>query len=102
IAARGLDAMENLRRGLNCDAFARSAAEALREIFSARHLDLARAADVRLHAAAQTWMEILRECADGEQRFGPLSPAEAWDVALRLFAEQRRTEDKPPGALELQ
>lgn len=102
VAARGLETMENLRRDLGRGTFAETVAAALREIFSARQLDLSREADARLHAGAGAWMEVLREYAETEARFGALAPAEAWDLALRLFGERRRTEDKPAGALELQ
>lgn len=100
--AIGLEAMNRLRSILGAGAFGQGSAEALREIYGGRQLELRRELDARLQAAAEGWMGILRECADAELRFGVLAPAEAWDLALRMFGDQRRADEKPAGAMELQ
>jgi ATP-dependent helicase/nuclease subunit B len=94
-----LAAVAELRSILAAGPFAASAAAALGSIFAGRRLDPGRPADARFESAAAAWMDLVRECAAVA---GALAPAEAWELALRLFGEARRTEDKPAGALELQ
>ena len=100
--AVGLDRMHALRAALNGRSFAEAAAETLREIFRGRQVDLAHDDDAALERAARAWSDVVRACAAAETRFGALPSADAWDVALRLFGEQRAVEDKPPDAVEMQ
>jgi len=100
--APGLDFLAALRADLAGGAFPDNARAALGRIFRARRLDLARPDDARLAAAAAAWRAVIDDCARAAERFGKLDTAEGWELALRLFAEGRRAEDKPAGALELQ
>jgi ATP-dependent helicase/nuclease subunit B len=75
---------------------------ALGMIFGERQLNLVREDDARLEDSATAWMEIWRECAAARARFPGLARIEWLDLALQLFGESIRTEDKPAGALELQ
>ncbi len=96
-----LAAIDELRSLLANGAFATSVPAALAAIFGWRRLDLARESDARLEDSATAWMEIVRECAAAAGHFPGVAAAEWWEVALRLFGESARTEDKPAGALEL-
>lgn len=91
-----------LRAQLATGEFAASAAAALGSIFAARHLDLARDDDAQLAEAAAEWTEVVRECAEAAGRFPGLPTADWWNLALGVYGDSRRTEDKPAGALELQ
>ncbi len=91
-----------LRDMLTGGEFPANAAAALGEIFAARQLDLAREADAQLHESAGAWTEVLRECAAARARFPGPDDAGWWELALRLFGDGARTEEKPAGALELQ
>jgi ATP-dependent helicase/nuclease subunit B len=80
--------------------FAAGAAAALGRIFAGRRAEAARPGDTVLAEAAAAWMELVRACdAAGS---APLATAEWWDLALRLFGDERRGEEKPVGAFELQ
>jgi ATP-dependent helicase/nuclease subunit B len=98
----GLAAVAHVRAVLGADDFAHGVAEALQTIYGTRQLVRTDAADERLRAAAAEWMTVVRECAAAERNFGPLIPADWWELALRLFGDRRRTDEKPAGALELQ
>lgn len=52
--------------------------------------------------AAEAWMEIVRACAAAEPGGAGLDRGDWWQLALGLFGDTRQTEEKPPGALELQ
>lgn len=100
--APALAVVGELSAALTKEGFATGASAALRAIFGSRQLDPVRESDARLEDSAVGWMEILRECAAAAARFPGLTTAEWWDLALRLSGDSLRTEDKPPGALELQ
>jgi ATP-dependent helicase/nuclease subunit B len=81
--------------------FPENAAAALREIFARRRLDPARSHEERLAEAAEAWADAMREIANVRGSFPGLGAEEGWELALEIFAEGVRYEDKPAGALEL-
>ena len=100
--AHGLAIIADLRQTLRAGGFPGGAVAALTDLFGRRRYDPARPGDARALAAAETWREVMRACAEARTRFGGLADAEWWDIALRLFGGTRRAGDKAPGALELQ
>jgi len=100
--ASALTAVGELSAMLAKEGFAAGASAVLRAIFGSRQLDPVRESDARLEDSAVAWMEILRECDAAGARFPGLATTEWWDLALRLFGDSLRVEDKPAGALELQ
>ncbi|MSU48523.1 MAG: PD-(D/E)XK nuclease family protein [Opitutus sp.] len=100
--ARALGVLDDLRAALAASGFSEGAVDALGVIFAGREFDLSRPEDAREAEAAEAWREVMRTAAAAAIRFPDLSPAEWWELALRLFGETRRTEEKPAGALELQ
>lgn len=103
-ASRALAVVAELRAALEAAPFPAGAPAALAEIFSRRKFDLARPEDARFAEAAAAWNDVLRECAGAAERFASagLGPAEWGELALRLYGETLRYDDKPAGALELQ
>lgn len=97
--APALAAVAELRTQLTEGAFATGAAAALSAIFAGRRLDVSEPVDARLEFGASAWTGLLRECVAAD---AALAPAEGWELALHLFGEIRRPEDKPTGAVELQ
>jgi len=91
-----------LYAALASNEFSAGVSTVLGMIFGGRQLDLVRENDARLEDFATAWMEILRECEAAGARFPDVAKIEWWDLALQLFGEGMRTEDKPAGALELQ
>lgn len=91
--------LESLHCRLVSDTFPENAAMILAEIFSKRRVE----ADEPLAESAGVWMEALREAGEALAVFGgdAFGPAERWQLALERFAENRRTEEKSMGALEL-
>ncbi len=94
--------MAELRTMVTRASFPQNLSSALTEIFLARRLDLGREADQRLEEAAVAWTEVGRQCATAKERFPAVPEADWWELALRIYGEERRSEEKPPGALELQ
>jgi len=94
-----LEAMDEIRRLLTAKDFAAGAAEAFGAIFAGRRLNLADPAEARLQESARAWTDLLRECAAAG---AGLPRADGWELALRLYGEGRRPEEKPARALELQ
>ncbi len=99
---RALGVFGDLRAALTGADFPANAVAALEMIFGDRRFDLAREEDARLADAVTAWREVMRGCALAAELFPGDSAREWWDVALRIFGETRRTEEKSPGALELQ
>lgn len=97
-----LDLVEDLRRTLVEGGPAKGGAEALGRIFAARRLDLGRQSDAQFEDSASAWMDAVRECAIAREGFTKFEDSDGWTLALDAFAEGRRTEDKPDGALALQ
>ncbi len=97
-----LAAVAELRTTLTTGAFPANAAAALGTIFTGRQYDSARPADALAAEAAEAWTDVMRETGAAAARFGGVTIAEWWDVALRLYSEGTRTDEKPAGAVELQ
>lgn len=98
----GLAAVTEVRSRLMTGAFPANAAAALGMIFAARRFDLARPADALAAEAAGLWTDIMSEVKSAAAKFDGVANAEWWDVALRLYGESTRTDEKPAGAVELQ
>jgi ATP-dependent helicase/nuclease subunit B len=98
----GLAALAALRVRLTMGAFPDNAATALGAIFAARRFDLVRPGDALAAEAAEAWTEVMREVRAAAAKFDGVTDAEWWDVALRVYGESTRTDDKPAGAVELQ
>jgi len=94
-----LAAIQDLRLHLGVRPFAEGAAACLAAIFGGRRFNLERPEDVQRVQSAEAWSDLLRACAEAG---AALEPADGWDLALKLFGEAHRTEDKPAEALELQ
>jgi ATP-dependent helicase/nuclease subunit B len=101
-AARGLELMEELLALLGRDGFPGGAVAALTLLSGGRRYDPGRPDEARAIEAAESWREVMRQCAAARERFPGWASDEWWEIALRLFGESRRTGDKEPGALELQ
>jgi ATP-dependent helicase/nuclease subunit B len=97
-----LAVIDELHTVLETNEFSAGVSAALGMVFGSRQLDRVRENDARLEDSATAWMGILRECAAAGARFPGLAKSEWWDLALPLFGESSRTEDKPAGALEMQ
>ncbi|MBX3736784.1 MAG: PD-(D/E)XK nuclease family protein [Candidatus Didemnitutus sp.] len=102
VAARGLTRLAEARDESRRGGFAAGVEAVLGRMFAARRLDLARAEDRRFAAAAQTWSEVVRECAEAEEKFPHVAREDWWEIALQRFGEQPRDAEKPTGAVELQ
>ena len=96
----GLGALGELADELASLPFAAGAAAALGRIFAGRRAEVGRTDDAVLAEAAAVWMELVRACEAAGS--AALATAEWWDLALRLFGDERRGEEKPAGAFELQ
>ncbi len=97
-----LAAVAELRATLTAGAFPANAAAALGVIFAGRRFELARPAEALAAESAEAWTDVMRETTVAAARFAGVTTAEWWDVALRLYGEGVRTDDKPAGAVELQ
>lgn len=97
--ALGLAEIDELGGQLSAGPFSKGAAAALGRIFGGRRFDLGREGDARLADAARAWAEVVQQCAPVASE---LSPAEGWELALRLFGSTVRTDEKPAGAVEFQ
>src|SRR5690606_27508754 len=98
----GLETMSELRQQLRAQTFAVGAAQVLKNVFARRQLDRTREADVRFEVAAAGWTEVLRDCAEAEEHAAAMTAPDWWELALRLYGDQRTREEKPAGALDLQ
>ncbi|HWA86010.1 MAG TPA: PD-(D/E)XK nuclease family protein [Opitutus sp.] len=81
--------------------FPENAAAALREIFARRRLDPEHPPEARLADAVQTWSDVMRDVATLRRQFRSVTSMEAWEMALQVFADSVRYEDKAGGAIEL-
>jgi ATP-dependent helicase/nuclease subunit B len=100
--AAALDLVEEARAALAGGGFSAGGSRVLSQVFAARHLDLDRNTDARFEDSASAWMDTVRECAAAGERLPGFGGADLWRLALEMYAEGERTEDKPDGALELQ
>ncbi len=98
----GLDFVADLEAALTRGTFPGNALAALGLIFRDRRFDLSRDNDARAAEGAGAWREVMREIAAVRADFPAVKTAEWWEIALRMFGESRRTEEKFPGALDLQ
>jgi len=87
-----------LRRG----SFPENASAALSRIFARRRFDLAREDDATAAEAAEAWAGVMRDVGAAAKLFPGWTTTDWWDVALRLYGELVRYDDKPDGAVELQ
>lgn len=97
-----LGAMAELRQALRRGEFPGNAMAVLAEIFAGRKLDLTREAEAGVAEAAEAWTEVLRGCAAPKEKFPEVGEGDWWELALRLYGDEVRADDKPAGALELQ
>lgn len=97
--AFALGALAELRATLTRGTFPENAAAALAEIFSAREVEAAG----ELAESAKAWTATMRETQRALATIGgeTLTLAEAWELALGVFAEQTRTDERPADALDL-
>ena len=100
--ARALGEMEELRSWLTRESFAEGVTAVLAAMFVGRKLDPVQERDARFEEEAAAWMDTVRACAEAERRFSGLTRSDWWELALRLFGEGLRTEEKRAGAVELQ
>lgn len=96
-----LSAFKDLRETLTTQPFPTSALEALAAIFGHREFAYQNTDDARRSDSAGDWVKIAHETGAAADRFKSVDDADAWDLALQLFAEARRTDEKPPHAVEL-
>jgi ATP-dependent helicase/nuclease subunit B len=92
-----LAGVEELRSTLTGGNFSASVTAALEKIFRGRQL----ARDAGIADAAGAWREVLCALARAAEKFPGLTAAEAWELALELFAEEKHSDDRPAGAIEL-
>ena len=97
-----LGVVEETRAQLTRGSFAEGVTTVLSAIFAGRKLDPTGDHDARLELEAAAWMVLVRECAEAEENFLGLTRNDWWELALRLFGEGLRTDEKPTGAVELQ
>jgi ATP-dependent helicase/nuclease subunit B len=97
-----LAAIADLRATLTAGRFPENAAAALATLFAGRDFDLVRPADALAAAAAEAWSDVTRELAAVTDKFRDVTNADWWDLALRLYGQTTRFEEKPVGAVELQ
>ncbi len=100
----GLKEIADMRESLRSGPFVRTASSVPATIYASRRFALAERPDASVAEAAAAWMEIVRSCERALERFGAvgMKPADWWTLALELYGETRRYEEKPSGALELQ
>jgi ATP-dependent helicase/nuclease subunit B len=99
---QALSLLVELRALLTDGEFPHSAAAALGIIFGQRRFILSNPRDARAAEAAETWTATLREIAAASEKFTRIPQADGWELALRIYGEQVRYDDKPADALELQ
>lgn len=100
--APALRIVAELRTVLITGSFPANAVATLATIFDGTRFDSARAEDERMTAMIETWNGVLREITGAASRFEDLSIDDWWDVALRVYSETIRYDEKAAGAMELQ
>ena len=101
-ARRGLGLLAELRDTWAAEEFAPGAQQLLARLFAGRRLDLAQPTDRAFAAAAEVWVDVVRECDAASAAFSGVRREEWWALALRRFGDAGREADKPAGAVELQ
>ncbi|MBI5382798.1 MAG: PD-(D/E)XK nuclease family protein [Opitutae bacterium] len=99
--AAALDRLGELRALLNDGALATSAPAALARLFAARTFDLAQPGARRVADAAEAWRDTVAAVAAAAARFPGVREGEWWELALGLFGDSTRFDDKPADAVEL-
>lgn len=99
---RGIEFLAELQRVLAGADFGSSVMEALRMVFRTRRFNLEDPDEAVAAESAEAWRDVVRDCGKASEQFPELKPADWWAVALSVFGAQRRTEDKPAGAIDLQ
>lgn len=94
--------ISELRDGLTHGSFVEGASRALTVIFGERRFRTSDADDSAMMEAADSWETVIRAVAASATRFGELASGEWWGIALGLYAESVRYDDKPADAVELQ
>ena len=98
----GLAAMADVRATLTKGKFPANATAALALIFGDRRFSLIVPKDALAAEAAETWTQVMRETAAAATKFGDVTTGEWWELALGLYGESARYDEKPAGAVELQ
>ena len=96
-----LDLLGELRTLLTTGTFPANAAAALTRLFASRTFDLAQPAGRGLADDAGAWRDVLAAVARAAAQFAGARENEWWELALDLFGESTRFDDKPAGAVEL-
>lgn len=91
-----------LRDGLTRGNFVEGATRALATIFGARRFSTSDAGDAVMLDAADNWETVIRAVVASSERFGELATGDWWEIALGLYGESVRYDDKPADAVELQ
>jgi len=98
----GLKSIVELRATLTSGAFPANVATVLTAIFGARRFDPAKPEDAATVEAAAAWSEVMNEIGEAAAAFPDVRSTDWWDVALRLYGETVRYDEKPAGGIELQ
>jgi ATP-dependent helicase/nuclease subunit B len=96
-----LAALAELQALLSRGGFATSVAAALARIHAHRRSDLTDPEQAGWVEAAGEWMDLVRLCGEAEVRHPSLARTDWWDLALRIYGDGRKAEDKPAEAIEL-
>lgn len=97
-----LKMIHDLRARLVAGTFPETSAAVLAEIFGARRFEMKNDADADLAEAAEVWATVMADVAQAGARFAGMRAADGWELALRLYGESTRFDEKPAHALELQ
>jgi len=95
-----LDDLAGLRRTLTAESFPAGALAALGAVYGGRWIDFADPQDAQLAALADAWRDVVRQAAAAPGA-GELAAGDWWELALQLFGDGRRFDEKPAGAIEL-
>jgi ATP-dependent helicase/nuclease subunit B len=87
---------------LTSGTFVEGATRALAMVFGERRFSTSDVDDAAMMEAADSWETVIRAVAASSARFGELAIGEWWDIALGLYGESVRYDDKPADAVELQ
>lgn len=99
--SHALALMVDLRRTLTERRFPDNVSAVLASIFRDRWLSPSEL-DRELEDEAAAWMDMTAQCRQAMQRFPTLTSDDSWELALRIYGESRRSDEKPLGALDLQ
>lgn len=100
--APALEKLAALHATLATGKFPANVLAALAVIFGGRRIIPGRPEDARLADLAEAWRDILQQAGRAAPQAGALATEDWWELALRLYGDDHRFEDKPAGAVELQ